>query len=68
MIAENPRITELKPYKGFAIIKTETFSNWGRYVSYSAYKEVKGCVENYIDDCSSLAKLKEKIRLWGVIQ
>lgn len=59
----NPRITELKPYKGFNIIKEETSSNWSRYVNYFAYKEVKGGVKEYIDDCNSLAKLREKIRL-----
>lgn len=59
----NPRITELKPYKGFNIVKEETFSNWCRYVYYYAYKEVKGGVKDYINDCSSLAELKEKIRL-----
>lgn len=63
MIAENPRITELKPYKGFKIIKIETFSNWGRYVSYDAYKEVSGYEEDYIGDCGSLAELKEEIRM-----
>jgi hypothetical protein len=59
----NPKITELKPYKGFNIIKEQTFSNWGSHVAYFAYKEVEGGVKEYIDDCNDLAKLKEKIRL-----
>lgn len=58
----NPRITELKPYKGFNIIKEETFSNWGGYVTYYAYKEVKVGVKDYIGYCSSLAELKEEIK------
>lgn len=63
MIAENPKVTELKPYRGFQIVKTETFSDWGKYVSYSAYRTKQGFVTDYIDDCSSLKELKKEIIL-----
>lgn len=64
MIAENPKITELKPYRTFNIIKIETYSEWSKYVSYEAYRNKCGYITAYISDCESLKEVKEKILLY----
>lgn len=61
MIAENPKITELKPYKGFRIFKYVTYSNCYGYIHYEAFKDRFGEVEEYIDECYTLKDCKQKI-------
>lgn len=63
MLSENPKVTELKPYKGFRIHKYQTFSNCSSFIHYEAIKEVKGNVEEYIEEAYSLKELKQKIDL-----
>ena len=58
MLSENPKITELKPYKGFQIFKYQTFSN---YIFYEAFRSICGEVEDYIEECSTLSDCKRKI-------
>ena len=60
MLAENPKITELKPYKGFQIFKYQTFSEWSSYIHYVALRSRFGYVEDYIEE-STLKDCKRKI-------
>lgn len=58
---ENPKITKLKPYKGFTIIRVETNHEWGISKTYEAWREICGEVYDYICDCSTLEKCKQEI-------
>lgn len=64
MIAENPKITELKPYKGFNILKIVTYKEWGRIVSYEAYREKAGYVTDYIDEYCTLKDCKQAVDIY----
>ena len=60
---KNPEVIKLKPYKGFEIYKYRTANSWGNSIHYEAYK-YKGKakeVEEYIDECSTLAECKRAI-------
>lgn len=61
MLAENPKVTELKPYKGFRIFKYQLFSEWSSRVWYEAFFSRYGEVEEYVDDCYTLKECKQKI-------
>lgn len=60
MIAENPKIVTLSPYKGFRITKVTTYSEWRPYVSYEAVKGDSWKTREWIE-CDSLKELKKEI-------
>lgn len=61
MIAENPKTTELKEYKGFKVFKEETFTGWGKLTHYYAFRSIKGYCKDYISEVSTLKEVKQEI-------
>lgn len=61
MICKNPKTTELKPYKGFHILKVITYKEWGRIVTYEAYRDKIGYITDYISEYCTLKECKQAV-------